>query len=645
MTGLSGLRQDDQRLHESLDALNGLDTLDTALVAAPSTRRWPTADQTAADGYGDTLIPGPLLIGTTPSGPLFAGRRAVFRRFRPETLVRLLQRRERITIAVLTLVWAACLVDFWFWLLQPAHRASVVGLVLNGTLLLYLSVLPLYFLLAANHMWGVNPALPIPRLRVAFAVTKARSDRWPGARKTLEAMLNQRFPYQYHVWLCDEDPSVEVLTWCQDAGVGVSSRKGADGYHNDDWPRRTRCKEGNLAYFYDRVGYHDYDVVSQLDCDHVPAARYLAEIVRPFSDPSIGYVAAPSICDSNAARSWSASGRLYYEAGFHGALQMGHHGLAPVCIGSHYAVRTRALHEIGGVGPELAEDFSTSFLMTSAGWHGAFAHRAEAHGEGPLTLAAMVKQEFQWSRSLVTVLLDTVPHHVRRLPWRLRFRFLFVLLYYPLMSSLSAAGICLPAIAAVTGVAWLHVNYLEFMAHWMSLGLCVFAVHFCLRYRGYLRPKDPPLVSWKTWMYVLARWPYILRGSVAALAQKVSPRTVRFAVTPKTRDGFERLPVSTVAPYLLIALSTSGCAVYGETHTAAVGYVFLCIASSVSYTVLSIAVCLLHAHEARFSPDTPFSTLVRRTVTAPLTFALILLVPLLLAVALYPPYFFEVYHW
>ena len=43
------------------------------------------------------------------------------------------------------------------------------------------------------------------------------------------------------------------------------------------------------------------------------------------------------------------------------------HGLAPSCIGSHYAVRTHALKTIGGIGPELAEDFSTSFLLTSAG--------------------------------------------------------------------------------------------------------------------------------------------------------------------------------------------------------------------------------------------------------------------------------------
>ena len=114
-------------------------------------------------------------------------------------------------------------------------------------------------------------------------------------------------------------------------------------------------------------------------------------MVRPFADPAIGYVAAPSVCDTNADESWAARGGLFREASFHGAFQLGHSGgWGRACIGSHYAVRTGALRDIGGVGPGLAEDFSTSFLLTSAGWHGAFAIDAEAHGDGPGTFAAML---------------------------------------------------------------------------------------------------------------------------------------------------------------------------------------------------------------------------------------------------------------
>ncbi|MGO7755756.1 N-acetylglucosaminyltransferase, partial [Rhizobium ruizarguesonis] len=81
----------------------------------------------------------------------------------------------------------------------------------------------------------------------------------------------------------------------------------------------TRCKEGNLAYFYYHFCYARYDFVAQFDADHVPTPTYLLEVLRPFADPGIGYVSAPSICDENAGASWAARGRLYAEASLHGS--------------------------------------------------------------------------------------------------------------------------------------------------------------------------------------------------------------------------------------------------------------------------------------------------------------------------------------
>src|SRR5205085_7524266 len=123
--------------------------------------------------------------------------------------------------------------------------------------------------------------------------------------------------------------------------------------------------------------------------------------LRPFADPNVGYVSAPSICDKNASESWAARGRLYVEANMHGSLQAGYNGgWAPLCIGSHYAVRTAALKHIGGLGPELAEDHSTTLLFNANGWKGVHSLDAEAIGEGPETFADFVTQEFQWAKSL-----------------------------------------------------------------------------------------------------------------------------------------------------------------------------------------------------------------------------------------------------
>jgi cellulose synthase (UDP-forming) len=585
------------------------------------------------------------VVALTASGPVLAGRRAPVIKTRRETFIRTLSRADSVVVGTLTLAWVVAFAAFWAWWLQPEHKVGWAGLILNSVLLFYLSYLPSYFLVVVNRLRRVDPKLSVPALRTAFVVTKAPSEPWSVASKTLLAMLDQRFPHSYDVWLCDEDPTPEVMAWCAERGVRVSTRRGVADYHQQQWPRRTRCKEGNLAYFYDQVGYRDYDVVAQLDCDHVPAPTYLAEMVRPFADPAIGYVAAPSVNDSNASASWSARGRLHREATFHGPVQLGHSdGLAPSCIGSHYTVRTQALKTIGGIGPELAEDFSTAFLLTSAGWKSAFAYTAEAHGEGPHTFAAMVTQEFQWSRSLVMLSMDMLPHHLGRLSWPLRIRFLFALSYYPLLFITTVAGLALPVIAAVSGTAWVNVNYFEFIARWMAMNVCMLAITLFIRRRGLLRPPEAPIISWENWLYAFARWPFIAWGVIAAILQKIRPRPLSFRVTPKTTGGLEPLPARLVLPYGIISAVLSSAALVGEATTAAYGYVFLCVLGATCYGTVTVAVPLLHAREAARNASVAFAAAVRTTVGTPLVIAAAVVAPVLLAAATYPSYLFKFIH-
>jgi len=579
------------------------------------------------------------VVDAPPSGPVLARSSRVPRRPRPGTFVPLLSGRDRVLVGALTAAWVAALVFFWTWWLEPAHRVGWVGLVVNSLLIGYVTAIPVYFLILANRLREVDPRIAVPSLRVAFVVTRAPSEDWALARTTLTAMRVQQYPYAFDVWLCDEAPTEEILGWCRAAGVHVSSRNGVPDYHRATWPRRTRCKEGNLAFFYDNWGYAGYDVVAQLDCDHVPAPTYLAEVVRPFADPAIGYVAAPSVCDANAAGSWAARGRLHREGTFHGPFQAGHNdGLAPIGIGSHYAVRTCALREIGGIGPELAEDFSTSYLLNSAGWRGAFALRAEAHGDGPLTFAAMLTQEFQWSRSLTTLMYDLVPGHLGRLSWPLRIRFGYSLLYYTLLAVSVVGGLALPPIAAVTGAPWVDVDYLAFLAHWWPMSVVLIAITLVLRRRGLLRPVDAPVLSWENWLYALTRWPYNAWGVAAAMMQQIRPKPITFKVTPKSVDGLEPLATGLVLPFVVITTALSTAALVGEFSTTAVGYVGLCLLGALTYAVVSLAVCVLHAGEAARAAGERTRTALVATVRRPLTATFVALVPLVTAITLYPGY-------
>ena len=162
-------------------------------------------------------------------------------------------------------------------------------------------------------------------------------------------MLDQRFPHPYDVWLCDEDPTPEVLEWCSSSAECKSPAARASRIPQPQWPRRTRCKEGNLAYFYDRSGYRDYDVVAQLDCDHVPAPTYLARDGPALRGPGDRLRGRAQRERFQRPGLMVGPGQAAPRSTFHGPVQLGHaDGLAPSCIGSHYTVRTQALRTIGG---------------------------------------------------------------------------------------------------------------------------------------------------------------------------------------------------------------------------------------------------------------------------------------------------------
>ncbi|WP_067828510.1 glycosyltransferase family 2 protein [Nocardia inohanensis] len=570
-------------------------------------------------------ISGGVVRAITPSGPVFAQPIPERRHTRPRTFEPALELRSRLAVAAGTLAWAIVTTLFWVWWMRPRHSVGILGFVVTTLLVAYVTLLPTYFLLTVNRLRRVRPGRPVPPLRVAMVVTKAPSEPWPMVRKTLQAMLSQRYPHPFDIWLADEDPRPEVLEWTRSHGIRMSTRRNVDGYQRATWPRRRRCKEGNLAWFYDNWGYRDYDVVSQLDADHVPDSGYLAAMVRPFADPAIGYVAAPSICDSNARTSWAVRGRLFHEATFHGPHQLGHNGgLSPIGIGSHYAVRTAALRSIGGLGPELAEDFSTSYLLTVAGWSGAFAIDAEAHGEGPATFAAMLTQEFQWSRSLSTELLELMPRTLRLLPWRLRLRFGFALAYYPLLVLTAATGVLMPAIAAVTGMPWVSINYGVFIGFVAAQGVCLLSIVAVVRRAGLLRPAHSPLLSWEQALYIFVKWPFNAWGVLAAVAQRFSPRPVDFKVTPKG-VAVQSLPLRLTAPYLLFAILLAASAIVGMRTGGPVGYIGLCVLGATTYLIVGAAVMSLHAREAarlagahRTGSALVWRPLVAVTLTVPL---------------------------
>lgn len=500
-------------------------------------------------------------------------------------------------------LWLAAMTFFWLWWLQPEHIQSVSLFALMSLVIAWITVIPVYFMVIFFRALVIKPGEGPPvEGRIALVATKAPSEPLAVVTKTLTAMLNQ-IDYDFDVWLADEDPTTETIAWCKAHGVKISTRKGVTEYHRAAWPRRTRCKEGNLAYFYDHYGYEAYDFVAQFDADHVPEITYLREVIKPFRDPEVGYVSAPSICDANAANSWSARGRLYAEASMHGSLQVGYNDRwAPLCIGSHYAVRTAALKQIGGLGPELAEDHSTTLLMNSGGWRGIHAINAIAHGDGPQTFADLAVQEFQWSRSLTTILLQYLSRYMPTLTPKQKFQFVFAQLWYPLFSFFMALMYLLPLVAIALNRNFADVRYIDFFLHFFPISAVLIAFAFYWRRTKTYRPVDAKIVSWENIMFVFARWPWSLAGCLASVRDHVTGVFVDFKITPKGTTYVDYPPSRVLLPYVFLSLLSAVVAAFVPAGGAAAGFYIFAIFNAVIYALLVAVIVGGHVRENGISP-------------------------------------------
>ncbi|MDR9485535.1 MAG: glycosyltransferase [Sediminimonas sp.] len=510
---------------------------------------------------------------------------------------RLLTGRKRVKYLLLEAAWLAASLWFWIWWFDPAHILPGPQYWIITVAFAWLFFLQAFFIFIFHQAIAPAGNPPDPAsVRVAMIVTKSPSEPFSVVKRTLEAMLGQTYPHD--TWLADEDPQPETIAWCKAHGVFISTRKDAPDYHRDEWPRRKRCKEGNLAYFYDMFGYEQYDFVSQLDADHVPSPTYLQEIMRGFADPRIGYVSAPSICGQNAATSWAARTRLHTEAAFHGIFQAGYAAvLSPICIGSHYAVRTAALRKVGGLGPELAEDHSTTMLMNSGGWRGIHAIDAIAVGDGPASIADLCTQEFQWSRSLLSILLRYTTHYLGPLPARLRFLFLFCQIWYPLFAVFMVILYVVPIAAVVLDMRYADVTYPAFVIHAIWPPVAVTAIAYAIRADGFFRPRDAKVLGWEKALFLALQWPWVLWGCIMAVRDRVSHRFVDFRITPKGEAAQATLPLRVLMPYVALTLGCLMPVLLIDGVQEAKGFYFLTLLNGTIYALITILIVVRHVRD------------------------------------------------
>jgi cellulose synthase (UDP-forming) len=528
--------------------------------------------------------------------------------------------RQKVKYNLITLIWLAAALWFWSWWLLPEHNSGGVQYWVATLVLGWLFFLQTFFIVVFRRAQIPKARPPDPQtVRVAMIVTKTPSEPFSVLKTTLKAMLDQSYPHD--TWLADENPNRETIHWCCIHGVFLSTRHDCPDYHQKEWPRRTRCKEGNLAYFYDSYGYQRYDFVSQLDADHVPSPTYLEEIMRGFASPSVGYVSAPSICSRNAKESWVARTRLHTEAVFHGIFQAGYSGsMAPMCIGSHYAVRTAALQAVGGLGPELAEDHSTTMILNAGGWRGVHALNAIAEGDGPANISDLCTQEFQWSRSLLTIFLRFTSGFFSQLPARLKFLFLFCQLLYPLIAFFMALLYIIPILALLFDFRYAEVTYPAFVIHAAPQILILTLLAYQLKSDGLLRPSDGSVISWEKTLFLGLQWPWVLCGCAMAVWDRLVGGFVDFRITPKGDAIEETLPMPVLLVYVVLAM---GCLLpvllLSDVQNAS-GFYLLTAINGMYYTAIVATIVIQHFRRIRFSGHQHLTNWVKVSLPALLVF-------------------------
>jgi len=522
-----------------------------------------------------------------------------------EYLVDVLTPSQKRTLDVFLGLWFLATMAFLFWWFEPSHFTDLPRFAFNTFVMLWVTIIPMYYFYLLRRMSKPNPAIAIPQeWRVAMITTRvpAHEPDEVANKCLLEMIAQEGIPHD--VWLADEDPTEETISWCKDHGVKYSTRKYDPAYHQPDWPRRRKTKEGNLRYFYEKYGYDNYDFVIQMDPDHVPQPGYMVAMLRAFVNPNVGYVSAPSMNVGNSNESWYARGRLFIESTMHGTMQAGcNTGWAPMCIGSHYAVRTAILKKAGGPGPELAEDHSTTMLMATTGCQGIHSIDAIAYGDGPANFSDGVVQEVQWSRSLAMVLLDHTPRYLKGLKPIQRFQFIFVQLWYYLYSIAMFCGFILAPLGLATGAAYANVNFFEYLIRLgIPVGIAI-SILYWLKSLKLLRPQNAKIISWEVMLFQLARWPWVFFSIIDAVRCSLMRTKQVWKITPK-QHSTTKLHVRFFLPYIVLLVGCFIALVLHPVDKPNVAYYYLSILNCVNYIALLSVLFGERAYKRIFTDQT-----------------------------------------
>ena len=386
---------------------------------------------------------------------------------------KVLSRRDHAVIVSAAAAHVVTTVGLLAFILYPSHLPTMtpgdVGayvLAVGGLVILvalqaigaFRSGITAYF---ASNARDPIPMQAAPGLRVAVLTTIV-----PGKEPvelvmaTLRAMKRIRHEGVLDVWLLDEGDDPDVRRRCDEIGVRHFSRKGVERWNQPSGSFKRKTKHGNHNSWRERFA-DDYDVVAQMDPDHVPFPHFLERTLGYFSDPDVGFVVAPQVY-GNMAASFVARGAAQMSYMFHGVTQRGANNFgAPILIGTNHLYRPSAFAVIGGYQDSIIEDHLTAMViyanknpMTDQYWRGVYTPDVLAVGEGPTTYSDWFSQQKRWAYGIWEVIRQHSFTVIPRMPLRSqRISFATLQTHYPFAGLGWLGGILLFSLYLIGGIS------------------------------------------------------------------------------------------------------------------------------------------------------------------------------------------------
>ncbi len=423
------------------------------------------------------------------------------------------------------LMWVALAWCLAAWITQPDWWVHPVLLGAMTLLLIYTVACQQLRWFSLLLIRRPKPKSPQVGWRVGVATTIVpEAEPLEMLEETLRKLVEMDYPHD--TWVLDEGDDMRVKAVCTRLGARHFSRKSLPRYHTAQGCFQARSKHGNYNAWLAEYGWAQYDIVVNVDPDHIPTPMFLHEVLGYFDDPRIGYVQAAQAYYNQGA-SFIARGAAEETYAYYSATQMASYALGlPIVTGCHTAHRAAALKQVGGFAPHDADDLLITLLYRVAGWQGVYVPKILARGLTPVDWGSYLTQQRRWARSVLDIKIRLYPHLVGRLPRRERILGFLHGLYY-LQGLTTGVGMGLLAYMLVSGAV---PQFLTDGTLWRLLGAyaALQGAEF-YRQRFFLGGWAECGLHWRAGLLQLAKWPYL----GLALLDVLRNRKPAYQLTPK----------------------------------------------------------------------------------------------------------------